>query len=76
MNEGDTLVRNTHRRGKRRRQKLKLALQVLLSAIFLGVSLVLSAGVVRVVERPVAPWAHEAGSDQSESPQSAVPLER
>ena len=44
------------RRGARRRSKLKLLFQLVASLIFLGTAALLSAGIVQVVERPVAPW--------------------
>ena len=66
MGRRDSLVRKTHRRGARRRERLKLALQILLYAVFLGTAVVLSAGVVRVVERPIAPWGLEGGEQREE----------
>jgi hypothetical protein len=44
------------RRGARRRSKLKLVFQLAVSLIFLGTAVLLSAGMVQVVERPVPPW--------------------
>jgi hypothetical protein len=44
------------RRGARRRSKLKLMFQLFVSLAFLGTAALLSAGIVKVVERPVAPW--------------------
>ena len=44
------------RRGARRRSKLKLLFQLIVSLVFLGMAALLSAGIVQVVERPVAPW--------------------
>jgi hypothetical protein len=49
------LVRKLHRRGKRRRDKLRLALRVVGSLVVLAMAALLSAGMVHVVERPVPP---------------------
>jgi len=50
------LVRNLHRRGKKRRDRVRLALKVLASLLVLGAAAGLSAGVVHVVERPLPPF--------------------
>jgi hypothetical protein len=50
------LVRKLHRRGKRRRDKLRLALRVVGSLVVLAIAVLLSAGVIHVVERPVPPF--------------------
>lgn len=55
MDQGSGLVRKRHRRGRRRRDKLRLALRVLVSLIGLAIAVGLSAGMIRVVERPVLP---------------------
>lgn len=44
------------RRGNRRRQKARLALKLGLSLGCLALAMALSAGIIRVVERPVPPW--------------------
>ena len=54
MTTNGRLVRK--RRGARRRGKVKLLVQILVSCAFLGAALLLSAGIVKIVERPVAPW--------------------
>ena len=54
MKKNATLVRK--RRGARRRSKLKLMLKLVVSFVFLATAALLSAGIVQVVERPVAPW--------------------
>lgn len=50
------LVRKRHRRGKRRRDGLRLALRVAGSVVVLAIAAALSAGMVRVVERPLPPF--------------------
>ena len=48
------------RKGARRRSKVKLLLRLALSLIFLATAALLSAGIVRVVERPEADDDHHA----------------
>ncbi len=55
MEQQSGLVRKRHRRGQRRRNKLRLALRVLVSLVGLAIAAALSAGIVHVVERPVPP---------------------
>jgi len=54
VSENQKLVHK--RKGARRRSKVKLLVQLFFSLVFLGTAALLSAGIVRVVERPVAPW--------------------
>lgn len=50
------LIHKRHRRGKKRRDKRRLALRVSFSLVLIGTALALSAGIVHVVERPVPPF--------------------
>jgi hypothetical protein len=56
------LVHKRHRRGKKRRDKVRLALRVGLSMLLIGMAAALSAGIIHVVERPVPPF--EAIADE------------
>jgi hypothetical protein len=62
INEPSGLVHKRHRRGKRRRTKLRLAVRVALSIAMIAAAAGLSAGIVHVVERPVAPFKSMATS--------------
>ncbi len=64
------LVRKRHRRGQRRRNKLRLALRVLVSLVSLAIAAALSAGIIHIVERPVPPI--EALADKLPAPALAV----
>ncbi len=55
MEQQSGLVRKRHRRGQRRRNKLRLALRVLFSLVGLAIAAALSAGIIHIVERPVPP---------------------
>jgi len=56
------LIHKRHRRGKKRRDKVRLALRVGLSMVLIGLAAALSAGIIHVVERPVPPF--EAIADE------------
>jgi hypothetical protein len=60
------------RRGARRRSKLKLLFQLIVSLVFLGTAALLSAGIVQVVERPVAPWTTNEPVESIAQPAPAV----
>lgn len=62
MEQGSGLVRRRHRRGKKRRNKLRLGLRVAASLVILALAAALSAGMVHIVERPMPPF--EALADQ------------
>ena len=56
MDQGSGLIHKRHRRGKKRRDKLRLALRIALSLVALGIAAALSVGIIHVVERPVPPF--------------------
>ena len=56
MQQRSGLIHKRHRRGKKRRDKLRLGIRVVLSLAVLALAAALSAGVVHVVERPVPPF--------------------
>lgn len=73
MSESTKLVQS--RKGARRRVKVKLLAQVLLSLLFVAAAVMLSAGIVRVVERPVAPWKISAAAKKLAAPAAVVVAE-
>ena len=60
MQQSDMLVRKRNRPGARRRKKLRVALRLTFSLVLVLLAAALSAGIVRVVERPIAPWQGQA----------------
>ena len=56
MRQASGLIHKRHRRGKKRRDKVRLALRVGFSLLLIGMAVGLSAGIVHVVERPVPPF--------------------
>lgn len=71
------LVHKKHRRGKKRRDRLRLALRAAIYVVVLGFGVGLSAGIIHVVERPILPFkamASEAsGPDTHAKPGSEEP---
>lgn len=55
MEQASGLDHRRYRRGRRRRDKLRLWLRVALSFVMLAIAAALSAGIVQVVERPLPP---------------------
>lgn len=56
MDQASGLIHRRHLRGKRRRAKRRLAVRVMFSLVALTIAWALSAGIVHVIERPVAPF--------------------
>jgi hypothetical protein len=72
------LIHKRHRRGKKRRDKERLALRVALSTLLIGIALALSVGIVHVVERPVPPFkamAEEEASARAPAPGSVEAID-
>lgn len=61
VTRGSGLVHRSHRRGKKRRDRARLALRVVGSALLIAIAAALSVGIVHVVERPVPPIRGMAG---------------
>ncbi len=56
MGHESGLIHKRHRRGKKRRDKTRLALRITFSLLLIALAASLSAGIIHVVERPVPPF--------------------
>ena len=55
MEQASGLDHKRYRRGRRRRDTLRLYVRAGLSLLLLAIAVVLAAGIIRVVERPLPP---------------------